>query len=30
MKIAMVGCGAVGSYYGALLDRAGQEVHFLL
>lgn len=30
MKIAMVGCGAVGSYYGAMLARAGQEVHFLL
>jgi 2-dehydropantoate 2-reductase len=30
MKIAIVGCGAVGSYYGARLGRAGQEVHFLL
>src|SRR5690349_3863247 len=30
MKIAMVGCGAVGSYYGAMLSRAGREVHFLL
>ena len=30
MKIAVVGCGAVGSYYGAMLCRAGQEVHFLL
>ncbi|MFO1460040.1 MAG: 2-dehydropantoate 2-reductase [Verrucomicrobiota bacterium] len=30
MKIAMVGCGAVGSYYGALLSRAGHETHFLL
>jgi 2-dehydropantoate 2-reductase len=30
MKIAVVGCGAVGSYYGAILCRAGQEVHFLL
>lgn len=30
MKIAIVGCGAVGSYYGALLARAGQDVHFLL
>jgi len=30
MKIAVVGCGAVGSYYGALLCRAGQDVHFLL
>lgn len=30
MKIAIVGCGAVGSYYGALLCRAGHDVHFLL
>jgi 2-dehydropantoate 2-reductase len=30
MKIAVVGCGAVGSYYGALLCRAGHDVHFLL
>lgn len=30
MKIGVVGCGAVGSYYGAQLCRAGQEVHFLL
>ncbi len=30
MKIAVVGCGAVGSYYGAKLCRDGQEVHFLL
>lgn len=30
MKVAIVGCGAVGSYYGAMLSRAGQEVHFLL
>jgi 2-dehydropantoate 2-reductase len=30
MKIAVVGCGAVGSYYGALLARAGHDVHFLL
>ena len=30
MKIAVVGCGAVGSYYGAKLARAGHEVHFLL
>ena len=30
MKIAVVGCGAVGSYYGAMLARAGHEVHFLL
>jgi 2-dehydropantoate 2-reductase len=30
MKIAVVGCGAVGSFYGARLARAGQDVHFLL
>ena len=30
MKIAVVGCGAVGSYYGAMLSRAGQDIHFLL
>jgi 2-dehydropantoate 2-reductase len=30
MKIAVVGCGAVGSFYGAKLCRAGQTVHFLL
>jgi 2-dehydropantoate 2-reductase len=30
MKIAIVGCGAVGSYYGAKLCRDGQEVCFLL
>jgi 2-dehydropantoate 2-reductase len=30
MKIAVVGCGAVGSYYGACLGRIGQELHFLL
>lgn len=30
MKIAVVGCGAVGGYYGACLARAGQEVFFLL
>ncbi len=30
MKIGFVGCGAVGSFYGARLCRAGQEVHFLL
>lgn len=30
MKIAIVGCGAVGSFYGARLARAGHEVHFLL
>jgi 2-dehydropantoate 2-reductase len=30
MKIAVVGCGAVGSFYGAKLSHAGEEVHFLL
>ena len=30
MKIAVVGCGAVGGYYGARLCRAGQDVYFLL
>jgi len=30
IKIAVVGCGAVGSYYGAMLGRAGREIHFLL
>lgn len=30
MKFAIVGCGALGSYYGAKLSRDGQEVHFLL
>src|ERR1700749_609020 len=30
MKIAVVGPGALGSYYGAKLSRFGEEVHFLL
>jgi 2-dehydropantoate 2-reductase len=30
MKIGIVGCGALGSYYGACLARAGHDVHFLL
>lgn len=30
MRIAVVGCGAVGSFYGAKLARAGAEVCFLL
>ena len=30
MKIAVVGPGALGSYYGAKLSHAGEEVHFLL
>jgi 2-dehydropantoate 2-reductase len=30
MKIAIVGCGALGSYYGGKLHQANQTVHFLL
>ncbi len=30
VKIAVVGCGAVGSFYGARLWRAGADTHFLL
>ena len=30
MKIAIIGPGAVGSFYGAKLARAGQQLHFLL
>jgi 2-dehydropantoate 2-reductase len=30
MKIAVVGCGALGSFYGAKLSQAGAEAHFLL
>jgi 2-dehydropantoate 2-reductase len=30
LKIAVVGCGALGSFYGAKLCRAGPDVHFLL
>ncbi len=30
MKIAIVGCGAIGSYYGAKLCQGGHETHFLL
>lgn len=30
MKIAVVGCGALGSFYGAKLWRDGHAVHFLL
>lgn len=30
MKIGVVGPGAVGTFYGAKLARAGHEVHFLL
>ncbi len=29
-RIAIVGCGAIGSYYGARLAKAGLDVHFLL
>lgn len=29
-KLAVVGCGALGSFYGARLWRLGLEVHFLL
>lgn len=30
MKTAVVGCGAVGSYYGARLCKTGEQVHFLV
>ncbi len=30
MKIAIVGCGALGSFYGARLCQSGNDVHFLL
>jgi 2-dehydropantoate 2-reductase len=30
VKITVVGCGAIGSYYGGMLARYGQDVHFLL
>ncbi len=30
MKIAIVGAGALGLYYGALLQKNGEDVHFLL
>ncbi len=30
VKIGILGCGAVGSYYGAKLCRDGHETHFLL
>ena len=29
-RIAVVGCGALGSFYGARLARTGRNVHFLL
>jgi 2-dehydropantoate 2-reductase len=30
MKVAIIGAGALGLYYGALLQQSGLEVHFLL
>jgi len=30
VKVAVVGCGALGSYYGACLCRQGCDTHFLL
>ena len=30
MRYAVIGTGAIGGYYGAMLARAGNEVHFLL
>ena len=30
MRIAVVGAGALGLYYGAMLQRSGEDVHFLL
>ena len=30
MRIAVVGAGALGLYYGALLQNSGEDVHFLL
>jgi len=30
MKTAVVGCGAVGSYYGAKISKTGEQVHFLV
>ena len=29
MRYAIIGTGAIGGYYGAKLDGAGHEVHFL-
>ena len=30
MKIGIIGSGALGLYYGAMLQRSGQDLHFLL
>lgn len=30
MKVAIVGSGAIGLFYGARLERGGEEVHFLM
>lgn len=30
MKISIIGTGAIGGYYGALMANAGHDVHFLL
>ncbi|MCH6258014.1 2-dehydropantoate 2-reductase [Puniceicoccaceae bacterium K14] len=30
MKICIIGCGAVGLYYGARLQKSGADVHYLL
>ncbi|MRR57411.1 MAG: putative 2-dehydropantoate 2-reductase [Deltaproteobacteria bacterium] len=30
MRIAVIGAGALGLFYGAMLQRAGNDVHFLL
>lgn len=30
LKIALIGAGAVGAYYGGILSHAGENVHFLL
>ena len=29
-RVAIVGCGAIGGFYGVMLARAGLDVHFLL
>ena len=30
LRIAVLGSGAIGSYYGAKLAHAGRDVHFLM